>query len=250
MSESYSGSGSRIHSDNDDGSSIVEPNSRSNSGSNSDHSGSNSERSHSSSDCEVRNARRRGRGRRNRRRNIHDDSDSDSHSSSKRKKEIKKCKEGFPLNFDLKIKAKSDDCSKALSSHCYYPSDCPSNKLTKAMIEKRDLEGQVFRIQTKYEDIYEIIYSSEDYEMKDWKLCVEENEKKEDILDVFNSKENSSGFLIKKIPDTNFYYIRDALTAFYLNENKEEKRDLFSNYVIAEKEPKTQWEIIPLENKN
>lgn len=171
--------------------------------------------------------------------------------SSDKKENSNDEKNGFPLQKDVKFIAKSANGDKYLSAHCYYSKDCPSDSSTKLMVEQRNLEGQIFKISSNFENIFEIIYDSEDYNMKNWKISLKTNPIDQNALDpLIIEKSLGNGFLIKKKPDSTNFYIQDALTSYYLNESENAKRDDYSNYIVAEKDPKTEWEISLLEKKN
>lgn len=168
--------------------------------------------------------------------------DNDSEEESNVNNEQKENNElVFPLNKPIKIKAISNDGDKYLSCHRYYPKDVINSNITKLILEKRELEGQLFNIASKFKDIYQIEFSTDDYNMKNWVFCLNSDNNETNVC--LTNKIGNGLFIIKK-EGTEHFYLKDILTDSYLNENEENKRDNYSNYLIMQKVPKTEWEFI------
>ena len=132
-----------------------------------------------------------------------------------------------------------------LSSHKFYKKDEINENSTLMCVINKELEGQQWKIDSKYEGIYEIKYNLDDYKMKNWNIFIT-NDENIILLKDENSKKTAF-ILIEKDNNNNQFYIQDALSGKYLGIDTNKKRDKISFYLNLTNEKKFIWTLKNIE---
>ncbi len=115
-----------------------------------------------------------------------------------------------------------------LTCQRYYFKEQINDNYTLISAVKKNYEGQNWIIKRNLLGLYSIQYYENEYEMKNWKINVQE-EKNNKLHLVLNNKNNS---LFKfYICENNLFLIQDSLTDYFLYIDKYRIRDKYSFYI-------------------
>lgn len=115
-----------------------------------------------------------------------------------------------------------------LTCQRYYFKEQINDNYTLISAVKKNYEGQNWIIKRNLLGLYSIQYYENEYEMKNWKINVQE-EKNNKLHLVLNNKNNS---LFKfYICENNTFLIQDSLTDYFLYIDKYRIRDKYSFYI-------------------
>lgn len=144
--------------------------------------------------------------------------------------------------YQCKMQSHAEDSIYTFSCHRNFERDSFDQNTSKLMAHRENKEGQLYLFNEVFRGLYQIIFNTTAYNMKEWKVNVTENDG-EERLELSKDKSSLWKFLVVD-QKHNTYKIQNAFNNHFIFINYDRERDYYSYYLDMTSDPKEATKFI------